>query len=144
MRVLSWYLAWLLVFTQYELVHAQSSTSSTAISPSTTQTRSLSLVAPCGSVIENQVLTLACPTLGGVILGVSFASYGTPNGSCASGFAASSCTSPMSVAVVTAACVGRQSCTVSAKNSNFGSDPCSGTIKSLAANVSCGGKSGRV
>ena len=77
-------------------------------------------VATCGVADENQTLTLTCPA-GRTILSIAFASYGTPTGMCG-GFATSSCNSTTSVSVVTAACVGRNSCSVAATNGVFG-DP---------------------
>jgi hypothetical protein len=89
----------------------------------------------CGTVAENGSVTLSCPS-GQTIDAVVFASFGTPSGSCGS-FAAGSCDDSSSVAVVQALCVGRASCTVPATNGAFG-DPCHGTVKSLAVQVSCG------
>jgi hypothetical protein len=89
----------------------------------------------CGSAAEHSNLALACPS-GQVITGVTFASYGTPKGSCGS-FAKSSCDASDSVSVVSGACLGKSSCTIAANNATFG-DPCSGTRKHLDAQVTCG------
>jgi hypothetical protein len=84
---------------------------------------------------ENANVALACPS-GQVITSVVFAGYGTPSGACGA-FAAGACASPDAVTLVRTFCVGRQSCTVSARNDVFG-DPCSKTVKSLAVEVACG------
>jgi hypothetical protein len=88
----------------------------------------------CGSVREGQVLTLSCPA-GQVIAGVSFASYGTPSGSCGS-FVKSACDANGSMQVVAASCIGKSTCNVTAGNATFG-DPCVGTRKRLDAQVTC-------
>jgi Galactose binding lectin domain len=91
-------------------------------------------VATCASADENQTVTLTCPP-GRTILSIAFASYGTPNGTCG-GFATSSCNATTSVSVVSAACVGQNSCSVAATNGVFG-DPCVGTVKRLWVQASC-------
>lgn len=93
----------------------------------------------CVEVQEHQTATLSCP--GQTIASVGFASYGLPAGTCGS-FSTSSCNAASALDVVKAACVGKSSCTVSATNDVFG-DPCVGTLKSLAIQVTCsGGSSG--
>jgi hypothetical protein len=63
---------------------------------------------------------------------VRFASFGTPTGSCATTLAVDpACNANTSVAVVTAACVGKSSCSVLAEDTVFG-DPCPNVPKSLA------------
>ncbi len=88
----------------------------------------------CASVAENQPLMLACP-VGQTIDAITFASYGTPGGTCGA-FTLGTCNATNSVSIVTAACAGQQSCTVMATNGVFG-DPCSGTVKRLWAQYSC-------
>src|SRR3954452_13717243 len=88
----------------------------------------------CGPTDEGGQIDLACAA-GTVITGVTFASYGTPNGSCG-GFAADSCDASTSARVVSTACVGKGSCTVGANNDLFG-DPCVLTFKRLSAQVTC-------
>jgi len=84
---------------------------------------------------ENQNVVLSCPA-GQVITAVVYAGYGTTTGSCGA-FAAGACKSADAADVVRPFCVGRQSCTVSARNDVFG-DPCSKTTKTLALEVACG------
>ena len=78
---------------------------------------------------------MTCPA-STVINAVTFASYGTPTGSCGS-FVTSSCNAATSGTVVSGQCmVGQQSCSVSATNANFG-DPCSNSVKRLYIQVGC-------
>jgi hypothetical protein len=116
-------------------------------------------VVTCGHVPERVPLVLRCPPQE-VVAGVQFASYGTPSGHCgAPGANASSgectgtsclftkghCDAARSMAVVSAACVGKATCSVTADchgntSSNciiFGGDPCWHTHKSLAVQVHC-------
>ena len=87
-------------------------------------------------VAEAATATFTCPS-GGVITGVSFASFGTPTGSCAAGFALGSCNAASSVAVVEAACMGQGACTVEVSDASFGSDPCNGVLKHFSGVVAC-------
>jgi pectate lyase len=89
----------------------------------------------CATAGEKSNLTLSCPS-GQVINDISFASYGTPEGSCGS-FSKGSCDASSSLTVVADTCKGLDSCTLKADNATFG-DPCSGTAKHLSAQVSCG------
>ena len=79
--------------------------------------------APVGSV-----LSLSCPA-NQVISAVNFASFGAPIGSCPSYSASPTCTSSSSAAVVSAACLGDQSCAMLATTDIFGSTPCSGSVR---------------
>jgi hypothetical protein len=93
----------------------------------------------CALVNENSTASLSCPS-GQTIKGISFASYGTPTGSCPS-FATSACHASTSKSKVEAACLNKSSCSVGASNALFG-DPCGGTFKKLAIVYSCGSSSG--
>lgn len=96
---------------------------------------------------------------GDVISSITFASYGTPLGSCQS-FARGSCHSPSSLSIVSEvnsgannfllcffysnfngvllqACLGKKSCSVEISNTSFGGDPCHGVVKTLAVEVKC-------
>jgi hypothetical protein len=75
----------------------------------------------------------------GIIDKIVFASYGTPTGSCETGFAIGTCNSASSLDIVKQMCVGKNSCTVSASNSVFG-DPCYGTLKRLGILATCSTK----
>lgn len=101
----------------------------------------------CGHVHEcwnastcPSVLSLSCP--GGVFTAVEFASYGNPTAvagkTCA--FVQGACNAPTSVAVVTAACVGKSSCSIPATTGEFGGqDPCTGVPKRLAVSLAGAG-----
>lgn len=91
----------------------------------------------CGVARENTSLTLSCAA-GETIRAIQFASYGSATGSCTTGFATSTCHAASSKQIVEQACLGKQSCSVEARNSVF-SDPCGGTAKQLAVVATCGG-----
>jgi hypothetical protein len=85
---------------------------------------------------EGGSAAFACPA--GLSVGsVSFASFGTPTGSCTEGFARGSCDSLNSTAVTAAACVGKARCSVPVSSAAFGGDPCVGTSKQYSAVLSC-------
>ncbi len=88
----------------------------------------------CGTAAEDASVTLTCPT-GQIIDSITFASFGTPTGSCGS-FATSDCNATSSVSVVQSLCVGQSSCTFTASNGSFG-DPCHGTTKHMDVQASC-------
>ena len=75
---------------------------------------------------------------GGIIANISFASFGTPTGTCASGFRVGSCNAASSRDVVAAACVGLGACTVVVGDAAFG-DPCNGVGKRFSGAVTCSG-----
>ena len=82
----------------------------------------------CGSATENGVVTLTVPA-GHVIISISFASYGTPNGSCG-GFTLGGCHAANSLSIIESTFIGRNSASIGANNVVFG-DPCGGTVKRL-------------
>ena len=84
---------------------------------------------------ENAPVTFSCGA-GGVFTGVTFASFGTPSGSCAAGFATGACNAANSTDIVKAACVGKASCTINVADTLFG-DPCYNTVKVLDAQLTC-------
>jgi alpha-L-rhamnosidase len=90
------------------------------------------------SAPENTPVTFSCP--GGTFTSVTFASYGTPTGSCGSGFSNGSCNAASSVALVSAACVGRSSCSIDVSDTTF-TDPCFGVVKSFSASLACSSNS---
>ncbi|KAK6930724.1 Glycoside hydrolase 35, catalytic domain [Dillenia turbinata] len=81
------------------------------------------------------VMQLECEN-GQVISSISFASYGTPKGSCQN-FSRGSCHAPKSLSVVSKACQGRKSCSIGISNSVFGDDPCPSVVKTLAVEATC-------
>eukprot|EP00753_Platysulcus_tardus_P016336 PLAT5620.1.p2 GENE.PLAT5620.1~~PLAT5620.1.p2 ORF type:complete len:944 (-),score=473.97 PLAT5620.1:101-2932(-) len=74
---------------------------------------------------------------GKVIKKITFASYGTPRAGRPLHHQVSSCHSPTSKPRVHAACIGKNRCHVTAKNSIFG-DPCGGVVKTLLFEAECG------
>ncbi len=82
----------------------------------------------CQTVSEGQTLTITAP-VGMVFISVSFASYGTPDGSCGS-FTLGGCHASNSQSIVAAALIGQNSASIAATNGLFG-DPCGGTVKRL-------------
>ena len=87
------------------------------------------------SAPENAPVSFSCGA-GGVFTGVTFASFGTPSGSCAAGFSKGSCDAANSTAILAAACVGKPSCTIAVSTALFG-DPCYDTVKVLDAQLTC-------
>ena len=82
------------------------------------------------------LLTLSC--VGGVFTSVDFASYGLPviePGVC-SYAVTPSCNAPTARAVFETACIGQTFCTIDAQLSTFGTDPCEGEVKFVAASLS--------
>ena len=101
--------------------------------------------ATCVDAAENSVADIGCPG-GSTIATIEFASFGTPMGSCQGGgkFTADpKCNSNHSLAVVSAACVGKISCQVPATCAEFHEklmQPgafCWDVVKSLAVVVTC-------
>ncbi|XP_015890709.1 beta-galactosidase 8 isoform X2 [Ziziphus jujuba] len=81
------------------------------------------------------VLSLKCPFPKQVISSITFASFGTPIGSCG-GFSHGQCRNNMALSIVRKACVGSNSCSIEVSINKFG-DPCQGVTKSLAVEASC-------
>lgn len=90
--------------------------------------RSFSQGSMCGTAGEGGTVTLTAPA-GNVFTSVTFASYGTPNGSCGA-FTIGSCHAANSVSIVQGLLIGNNSASVDANNGVFG-DPCVGTVKRL-------------
>lgn len=83
-------------------------------------------------------VTLACDGAQRVAA-VTFADFGTPSGVCGGApFARGACRTANASAVVTALCVGRAHCSIPA-DIRFWGDPCAGTAKVLAVNITCTG-----
>ncbi|XP_057542581.1 beta-galactosidase 3-like [Amaranthus tricolor] len=70
------------------------------------------------------------------ISSITFASFGTPVGTCGS-FTEGSCHASTSNDVLEKKCLGKQSCAVSVTNSNFGKDPCPNVLKRLSVQALC-------
>ncbi|KAG6431219.1 hypothetical protein SASPL_109296 [Salvia splendens] len=67
---------------------------------------------------------------------ITFASYGTPTGTCSS-FRMGSCHAQNSQAVIEKMCLGKERCKLSVSNSYFGSDPCPNVLKKLSVEAIC-------
>lgn len=83
---------------------------------------------------ENSVAQLGCP--GGVVTGIAFASFGTPTGTCASGFSKGACDDVNTTAKVAAQCMGMASCSIPVTTDFFG-EPCFNVLKHLSVTLNC-------
>jgi hypothetical protein len=90
----------------------------------------------CGTVNENETLTLSVPIPGVFFNRVDFASYGNPSGSC-NAYSTGWCHSGSSVTNVQNAFLNKTSGSISANNSTFG-DPCPNYFKTLYVQLSYG------
>jgi Galactose binding lectin domain len=85
---------------------------------------------PCeANVPENTQVTLSCTGASNVINNITFASFGTPTGTCGN-FAVGSCNAANTTSAIAALCVGQSSCTFDSATTFFG-DPCYDTVKIL-------------
>jgi hypothetical protein len=82
----------------------------------------------CAQATEGGFITITAPG-NAAFNEISFASYGTPNGSCGN-YTTSGCNAPNSLAIVQSQCLGQNTCTIQANNLVFG-DPCPGVQKRL-------------
>ena len=93
----------------------------------------------CGMAEEwGPPLTMNCPA-GTRFAGYRFIDYGTPTGSCAGFSSDPNCTVPAALYPVTAACIGKESCTIEVSNNVLapGTNPCVGTVKHLYVQMYC-------
>ena len=93
----------------------------------------------CGCASDGATVLLNC-TAGGAITAVTFASVGTPSGTCGNLSAGTCSGDPAKAkAYVAQQCVGKRSCTLDAdiKTFNSGKDPCFGVPKRVAVEVTC-------
>ena len=75
-------------------------------------------LAQIGAVVgENTALTLTCES--GVMTGIDFASFGTPNGTCGA-FSKGACDANSTLSIVQKLCVGKSTCTIQASDTIFG------------------------
>lgn len=70
------------------------------------------------------------------ISSIKFASFGTPLGTCGS-FQQGTCHASTSRSILERKCIGRQRCSVTISNSNFGQDPCPNILKRLSVEALC-------
>ncbi|KAI0524497.1 hypothetical protein KFK09_003868 [Dendrobium nobile] len=73
---------------------------------------------------------------GYAISSITFASFGTPHGSCQH-FSKGKCHAQNSSFVISEVCLGRNSCYVTVSVQTFSPDPCRGTVKTLAVQAEC-------
>ncbi|KAK8928579.1 Beta-galactosidase 15 [Platanthera zijinensis] len=73
---------------------------------------------------------------GHIISAITFASFGTPHGSCQS-FSEGKCHAQRSLSVVSKACLGQNRCNIAVSVTQFSPDPCIGTLKTLAVQADC-------
>jgi len=90
----------------------------------------------CSRTEEGETAGVSCHGAG-VISNIVYSYYGTPTGSCSSGFSKGQCNSTNSLSRVQSACLGKPSCEIPASNTFFGGDPCFDTPKYLAILVTC-------
>ncbi|XP_058731711.1 beta-galactosidase 9 [Vicia villosa] len=73
---------------------------------------------------------------GHIISSITFASFGTPEGSCQS-FSRGNCHAPSSTPIVSKACLGERSCSIKISSDVFGDDPCEDVAKTLSVEARC-------
>lgn len=89
----------------------------------------------CGTANEGGQVCLT-PSTGYYFSSVQFSSYGTPGGSCGS-FTQGGCHASTSLSVAQTALLGKSGTVcIDATNTNFGGDPCGGTVKRLYVQAS--------
>jgi hypothetical protein len=80
-------------------------------------------------------MTLSCSAPGARIVGIDFADYGMPTGSCGAYAHNATCTSPEAASLVEAVCVGQSSCTVSPES--MSGLACGSSSMSLVVQARC-------
>lgn len=104
--------------------------------PSLVNFQTVTVGTACGNVFENNVVELSCQ--GRPISGIKFASFGDSQGTCGS-FRKGTCDANNDILpVVQKACVGKESCSLSASESVFGATNCdAGVTKRLVVEALC-------
>ena len=93
------------------------------------------------SVPEGQLANLTCGgNTSSVVTHIDFASFGTPQGACG-GFSAGACAANATLIaqVVSAACLGRNNCSIFVSTALCACDPCQGVPKQLSVQATCSG-----
>ena len=93
----------------------------------------------CGCEDDGNTFTMTCYN-NGTIIGVTFASIGSPTGVCGAFHPGSCCGDPAKAkAYITKQCVGKSSCLLDADINTFngGADPCQGVAKHVNVQVVC-------
>eukprot|EP01088_Endostelium_zonatum_P008986 TRINITY_DN2217_c0_g1_i1.p1 TRINITY_DN2217_c0_g1~~TRINITY_DN2217_c0_g1_i1.p1 ORF type:complete len:1125 (-),score=235.96 TRINITY_DN2217_c0_g1_i1:25-3231(-) len=86
----------------------------------------------CSTVPEHGTIHFQC--VSGTISKIVFASFGTPNGDCNAFTINPACNAKDSMAIVSKACLGKSSCSITAEDAVFG-DPCPNTFKRMSVQV---------
>ncbi|KAL2530664.1 beta-galactosidase 15 [Forsythia ovata] len=90
----------------------------------------------CGSAYENKDMELSCQ--GRPISAIKFASFGDVQGTCGSYYKGTCAGQNDALSIIQNACVGKESCTVSASESTFGAADCAEDIsKRLIVEAVC-------
>ncbi|PRQ23872.1 putative beta-galactosidase [Rosa chinensis] len=84
---------------------------------------------------KKPIMSLHC-TDGYSISAIKFSSFGTPSGSCGN-FQHGTCHAPNSKAVIEKKCIGKQQCSLTISDANFGMDPCPSMLKKLSVEAVC-------
>lgn len=106
------------------------------MAPSYISTPELGVKVMCSEAPYSNPVVLRCLDAGSFISEITFASYGTPEGSCGNYYVNATCHASNSSAIVESYCLGKQTCTVPAVTPIFG-DPCVGTYKKLVVQAQC-------
>ncbi|KAJ7978317.1 Beta-galactosidase [Quillaja saponaria] len=80
-------------------------------------------------------VSLHCPA-GHSVSAIRFASFGTPSGKCGT-FKHGTYHAPSSHTVLEKKCIGKQKCSLTISNDNFGADPCPNVLKKLSVEAGC-------
>ncbi|KAJ4838845.1 Beta-galactosidase 15 [Turnera subulata] len=103
--------------------------------PSTVNFQTVSIASACAKIDENNTLELSCQ--GRPISGISFASFGNPEGTCGA-FEKGTCQGANdALSIIKNACVGKESCTIDVSEKTFGSSSCWNVVKRLAVEAAC-------
>lgn len=84
---------------------------------------------------HNPKVHLRCSP-GQSISSIKFASFGTPLGTCGS-YQQGACHAQSSYDILEKKCIGKERCSVTISNSNFGRDPCPNVLKRLSVEAVC-------
>ncbi|KAJ4812111.1 Beta-galactosidase [Rhynchospora pubera] len=104
-------------------------------SPRQIQFQTVTVGSVCATAEKGQTLTLSCPE-GGSISKIDFASYGEVHGKCGA-FKKGSCESLNAFNIVSQACVGNESCSISVSKETLGANNCGDIPFKLAIQATC-------
>ncbi|KAF3322292.1 beta-galactosidase 1-like protein [Carex littledalei] len=105
-------------------------------SPGLVEFRTVTVGTICATADKGQTLTLSCPS-GGSISKIDFASYGEVKGKCGA-FEKGTCESQDAFDVVSKACIGQGSCSISVSKETLGENNCGGSVPfKLAIQAAC-------